>query len=309
MENLEKTFPKTSINWYPGHMPKAKREIKEKIDLIDIVFEVIDARIPISSKNKDIDELIKNKPRILIMTKKDLCDIDKTKFFVDFYENKGYKVVLLDLLRESVNKILIEAINPIIEQINDKRRLKGMKPRKIRVLVLGIPNVGKSTLINRFVGKKVVNTGNRPGITKKLEWIRVNDKIELLDTPGILWPKLDTEEIALNLAATTAIKEEILNLEDVAIYIINKMNNLYPSNIEKRYNIKTDDDILKILDTIGKKIGAKKANDFDYEKVYKTVIKDLRDGYLGNVTFDWGNYYTSFIIFIYFYLQLKFKML
>lgn len=284
--NNNESCNKTSINWYPGHMPKAKREIKEKLDLIDIVFEVIDARIPNSSKNKDIDELIRNKPKVLVMTKKDLCDLDRTNEFVKSYEEKGYKVVLVNLLKDNVNKILIETINPLIEQINNRRKLKGMKPRKTRVLVLGIPNVGKSTLINRFVGKKAVNTGNKPGITKKLEWIRVNDKIELLDTPGILWPKLDIEEVALNLAATTAIKEEVLNLEDVAIYIINKMIDQYPCNIEKRYNIKIDDDILKILNTIGEKIGAKKADEIDYEKVYKTIIKDLKDGYLGCVTLD-----------------------
>ncbi len=285
-ENQDKGLHKSVINWYPGHMAKTKREIKEKIDLIDIVFEVIDARIPISSKNKDIDELIKNKPKILIMTKKDMCDLNKTNKFVTYYEKQGYQVLLLDLINKKNNNIIMEKISPFIEEINEKRKSKGLKPRKVRILVLGIPNVGKSTLINRLVKRKATNIGNKPGITKKLEWIRINDKLELLDTPGILWPKLDNQEIALNLAATTAIKEEVLDLEEVAIYIIKKLKKEYPSNINKRYNLDKEKDIVKILDQIGKKIGAIKNQETDYEKVYKTIIKDLREGYLGKITFD-----------------------
>ena len=285
-ENQDKGLHKSVINWYPGHMAKTKREIKEKIDLIDIVFEVIDARIPISSKNKDIDELIKNKPKILIMTKKDMCDLNKTNKFVTYYEKQGYQVLLLDLINKKNNNIIMEKISPFIEEIHEKRKSKGLKPRKVRILVLGIPNVGKSTLINRLVKRKATNIGNKPGITKKLEWIRINDKLELLDTPGILWPKLDNQEIALNLAATTAIKEEVLDLEEVAIYIIKKLKKEYPSNINKRYNLDKEKDIVKILDQIGKKIGAIKNQETDYEKVYKTIIKDLREGYLGKITFD-----------------------
>ena len=159
-------------------------------------------------------------------------------------------------------------------------------PRKLRVLILGIPNVGKSTLINRLVGKKATNVGNKPGITKKLEFIRINNQIELLDTPGILWPKLDDEKTALNLAAMTAIKEEILDTEEVAIYIIKNMLKYYPNNIISRYNLPTSKDIIEIIDSIGKKIGAIKNQEVNYEKVYTTVIKDLRDGYLGKITFD-----------------------
>ena len=277
---------KTNINWYPGHMVKTKRQIRENLGLIDIVFEVIDARIPLSSKNKDIDNLIQNKPRVLIMTKKDLCDENKTNKYVKYYEEKGYKVVLVDLLTLKNTNAILDSINPIINDINKKRALKGMKPRKIRVLVLGIPNVGKSTLINRLVGKKATNIGNRPGITKELQWIRINDKLELLDTPGILWPKLDDTNVALNLAAMTAIKEEILDLDDVAIYIINKMKKEYKDNINNRYNIGNIDDVVEILDKIGKSIGAFKNNEVDYDKVYKNILKDLREGYLGQVTFD-----------------------
>ena len=284
--NQEEKLTKVGINWYPGHMAKTKREIKEKIDLIDIVFEVVDARIPYSSKNKDIEEMTKGKPRAIIMTKIDLCDKEKTNKWIKYYENKDYIVVPIDLINNPNTKIIFDRISPIINEINNKRISKGLKPRRARVLVMGVPNVGKSTLINRLVGKKSTNVGNRPGVTKSLEWIRINDKLELLDTPGILWPKLDDEVVAHNLASMTAIKEEVLDSEDLAIYIINKMLSDYPDNLKTRYNITDTNDIVDILDQIGKKIGATRNNETDYERVYKKIIKDLQDGYLGNVTFD-----------------------
>ena len=277
---------KTNINWYPGHMAKTKREIKEKLDLIDIVFEVVDARIPDSSKNKEIDELIKSKPRILIFTKYDLCDKSKTDAWINHYKELGYKVFALDLLNNpNLNGIYNEVRN-IKQDLNQKRLAKGMKERRVRVLILGIPNVGKSTLINRLVGRKATNVGNKPGITKQLEWIRINEELELLDTPGILWPKLDSEKVALNLAATTAIKEEILNEEEVAIYIIKTMLRLYPDNIKNRYNLEDTSDIVNILDQIGKKIGAIRNGETDYDRVYVNILKDLREGSLGKITFD-----------------------
>lgn len=285
-ENQDKVFNKININWYPGHMAKTKREIKEKLDLIDMVFEVVDSRIPYSSKNKDIDELVKGKPRVLIMTKKDLCDIEKTNKWVEYYENKGYLVITVDLINNPNIQIIFDKISPIINEINNKRIKKGLKPRRARVLVVGVPNAGKSTLINRLVGKKSTNVGNRPGVTKNLEWIRINDKLELLDTPGILWPKLDDEEVAHNLASMTAIKEEVLDSEDIAIYIINKMLKDYKDNLITRYNITETEDIVAILDQIGKKIGAFRGGETDYDRVYLKVIKDLQDGYLGRVTFD-----------------------
>lgn len=276
----------TNINWYPGHMAKAKREISEKIGLIDIVFEVIDARIPYSSKNKDIDNMIKNKPRVLIMTKIDLCDMDVTLKWKKYYEDLGYRVIMLDLINGYNKKVIEDNIKDLINDVNEKRKKKGLKERRIRTLILGIPNVGKSTLINRLVGKKATNVGNKPGVTKQLEWIRISNTMELLDTPGILWPKLDDNEVALNLASMTAIKEEILDLEDVSIYVINKMFKLYPLNIKNRYHLENNDDIVETLDLIGKKIGALRNGEVDYERVYRTILRDLREGYLGKVTFD-----------------------
>lgn len=277
---------KTNINWYPGHMAKTKREIKENLQLIDVVYELLDARIPYSSKNKDIDELVKNKPKILIMTKTDLCDLEITKKWQQYYENMGYKVILTDLINNKNIKQIIEVTSSLSDNMNKKRLSLGMKPRKTRVLILGVPNVGKSTLINRLVGKKAAPTGDKPGITKKLNWIRINDKLELLDTPGILEPKLENKEVALNLAALTSIKEEILDLEQVALHIIDKMLNLYPSALKTRYNLTNTNTPLIILNQIAKQKGAIKNGEVDYEKVYKIILRDLKEGYLGNITFD-----------------------
>lgn len=282
----QKSFSKVPISWYPGHMAKTKREIKEKIDLIDIVFEVVDARIPYSSKNKEIEEMTKGKPRVIVMTKIDLCDSGKTNKWIKYYEDKDYIVIPIDLINNPNTKIIFDKIKPLVDEINSKRKSKGLKERKARILIMGVPNVGKSTLINRLVGRKATNVGNRPGVTKNLEWIRINDKVELLDTPGILWPKLDEEEVAYNLASMTAIKEEVLDSEDIAIYIIKKLLSDYPDNIINRYSLTKIEDIVDILDEIGKKIGAFRNSETDYDRVYKRVIKDLQDGYLGKITFD-----------------------
>ena len=285
-DDSPKSFSSVGINWYPGHMAKTKREISEKLDLIDIVFEVIDARIPYSSKNKDIDKMIKNKKRVLIMTKIDMCDIINTNKWIKYYEEKGIKVIPVDLINKKNISEIFKVTEEVNKGLNDKRKEKGLKERKVRILILGIPNVGKSTLINTLVGKKATNVGNRPGITRHLEWIRINKDIELLDTPGILWPKLDDDTIAHNLAAMTAIKEEILDTEDIAIYIINTMLKLYKDNIVNRYNLASYNDVVEVLDMIGKKIGAVRNNETDYEKVYSVILRDLREGYLGKVTFD-----------------------
>lgn len=277
---------KIQINWYPGHMAKTKREIKANLQLIDVVYELLDARIPYSSKNKDIDELVKNKPKILIMTKTDLCDLEITKKWQQYYENMGYKVILTDLINNKNIKQIIEVTSSLSDNMNKKRLSLGMKPRKTRVLILGVPNVGKSTLINRLVGKKAAPTGDKPGITKKLNWIRINDKLELLDTPGILEPKLENKEVALNLAALTSIKEEVLDLEQVALHIIDKMLNLYPNTLKTRYNLTNTNTPLIILNQIAKQKGAIKKGEVDYEKVYKIILRDLKEGYLGNITFD-----------------------
>lgn len=287
-ENKDKLFNKTSINWYPGHMAKTKRLIKEQLDLIDIVYELIDARMPLSSKIKDIDDLTKNKPRILIMTKYDLCDKKETDKWIKYYKAKGYNVLPLDLENKPNLKPLFDMTDKLMLCTNQKREQKGMLKRKTKVIIIGIPNVGKSTLINRLVGKKVTSVGNKPGITKQLSWIRINDKLELLDTPGILWPKLDDQKTALNLASLTAIKEEILPLFDVCEYILKTLFKYYPEKLKDRYKInELDDDITITIEKIGKIRGCLiKGGQVDCDKAISIIINDLKNGYFKNITFD-----------------------
>ncbi len=277
---------KIAINWFPGHMAKTKREISDKLNLIDIVYEVIDARMPISSKIVDIDDLIKNKPRILIVTKYDLCDKEETNKILANYKKNGYNIIHIDLMKGDTSNI-ISLTNEIMNSINQSRIDKGMKPRSARVLIVGAPNVGKSTLINRLVGKKSAGVGNKPGFTKTLSWIRVNKDIELLDTPGILWPKLTDQDGAKTLAAFSSIKDEIINIDNIATFILNKLYTLYPSKLKERYDITNLDDIVEVYEIIGRKRGAlSRGNIVDYEKVSNIIIRDLRNGYFGDITFD-----------------------
>lgn len=281
---------KTNINWYPGHMAKTKKEINEKINLIDIIYEVIDSRMPISSRIADIDEIVKNKPRIIIFTKYDLCDEKETDKFVKYYENLGHIVICCDLINNKniINKIIAET-NIILKDMNEKRLAKGMKPRSARALVIGVPNVGKSTLINRLVGKKATVIGDKPGVTKALSWIRINKDLELLDSPGILWPKFDNQDNAYNLAALSSIKEEVIDKESLALYILKIMDHLYPERLKERYGIEQINfsDIVPTLDIIATKRGALlKGGEKDYDKVYSLIIRDLKENLLGKITFD-----------------------
>ena len=278
---------KTHINWYPGHMAKTKRLIKEKSDVIDVVLELVDARMPYSSKMRGIDSLIKNKPRLMIMTKKDLCDLDETKKWIKHYESEGYKVIDIDLEHNPNLTPIFNAIKDLMKEVNEKREKRGMLLRKARVLIIGIPNVGKSTLINRLVKKKAVSVGNKPGVTKSLDWIRINNEIELLDTPGILWPNLEEGNVALNLASLTAIKEEILPISKVVIYILQTLEKYYGKILEERYGIIKIVDIEQALETIGKKRGCLiKGGVVDFDKVYSVVINDIKSGLLKGITFD-----------------------
>ena len=275
---------KTSINWYPGHMKKTKDELKKVMPYIDIVYEVIDARIPYSSKIKDIDSIIRNKTRILIMSKKDLCDINVTNSWIKYYEEMGYKVLLIDLNDQNDYKKITLLTNDLVSHINEKRKANGLKEKEIKACVLGIPNVGKSTLINKLAGKKVSKVGNLPGVTKSLNWLKTKYKLLILDTPGILWPKFDDEKVAFNLASMTAIKEDVLPIGDIAYYILNTLGKYYPEILNSRYKIdKVTDDS---FDIIAKNIGAISNGEVDYTRVYKMIINDVKQEYIKGITFD-----------------------
>ena len=290
MENLEKNsgVSKSNINWYPGHMAKTKRQIGEQLNLIDVVYEVIDSRMPRSSKINDIDDLIKNKKRILIMTKSDLCDTDKTNKFIKYYESLGYKVLQFDLQGCKNLEPLINLTESIMEEEFSKMASKGLSRRPIRVLVVGVPNVGKSTLINRLVGQNKAGVGSKAGFTKQLSWIRVNKNIELLDSPGILWPKFEDQKEAHILASLSSIKDEVVDSFQLSSFIIRTMYELYPKQLEERYGITSiSEDLIEEYDLIAKRRGAlKKGGLTDYDKVSNIVIQDLQNGRLGIVTFD-----------------------
>ena len=281
--NENEKFQKTIINWYPGHMAKTKRELKELSNLIDICYEVIDSRCPISSRLKDMDEVIGNKPRIIIATKYDLCDKEVTNKILDTFNEP---VIKINLQEDNTSKI-IEMTNELMKEENEKRKAKGMEKRRARVMVVGVPNVGKSSLINRLVNKKVVNVGNRPGVTKQLNWIRVSDDVELLDSPGVLWPKFEDQNQALILASFSSIKEEILNKEIICEFIIKKLFELYPSKLEERYGITDITDMVEVYDTIGKKRGCLiSGGEIDYDRVVDVIIRDFNNNSFGNITFD-----------------------
>ena len=286
----DEILAKTKIpQWYPGHMNKARKEMIELLPQVDLVYEIIDARIPKSSKIVDIDNIVRNKPRILIMSKVDLCDLNETNKWKDYYESLGYKVVLVNFNDNNDFKKIVTATKELAEEINQKRINKGLRPKELRALVVGIPNVGKSTFINKMAGKKVAQTGNMPGVTKNLVWLKTNYSIILLDTPGILWPKFETLELGMNLASFAAIKIDILDKHEVAMHILNKLSELYPNILKERYGIDefNMDIVEESYEAIGKKYGCLiKGGEIDYERVSNQVINDVRNEAVKGITFD-----------------------
>ena len=285
--NKKEVNNKVNINWYPGHMAKTKRLIKENIKLIDIIYEVIDSRIPYSSRVNDIEDLIGDKPRVLIFTKYDLCDKPETDKFIEKYQKLGFYCLTYDLTHVIDKDKLINLSNEILKEKLEKAKEKGINKDKIRALVVGVPNAGKSTFINKIVGKKIAVTGNKPGVTKNLSWIRIGKNIELLDSPGILWPKLEQEKEAFNLASTTAIKEDILPKEEVAIYIIKFMYKNYKELLEKNYGVTDISDFYEVYDTIGRKRGfLGRGGVIDDDRVTDLIINDIKQGKISGLTFD-----------------------
>lgn len=276
-----------NIQWYPGHMTKAKRMMQENIKLIDVVIELVDARIPLSSKNPEIDELAKNKSRIILLNKCDLADEKENNAWKTWYENQGFHVALINSKSSAGVKSVNDVILLVCKEKIERNRRKGIINRPVRAMIVGIPNVGKSTFINSFAKKAVTKTGNKPGVTKGKQWIRLNKNVELLDTPGILWPKFEDPLVGLRLALIGSVKEEILNITELALEVIDFLKKDYKEALALRYGIEENGTNLEILESIAKMRGCLlKGNELDIDKAAHLLMDDFKSGRLGKITLE-----------------------
>lgn len=277
-----------NVQWYPGHMTKAKRQMQEDIKLIDIIIELVDARVPLSSRNPDIDELGKNKSRLILLNKSDLADERQNDAWKKYFEQKGFYVVKVDSRNGAGMKAIQNVIQEACKEKIERDRRRGIKNRPIRGMVVGIPNVGKSTFINTFAGKACAKTGNKPGVTKGKQWIRLNKNVELLDTPGILWPKFEDQQVGIRLAFVGSIKDDILNMEELALMLLEYLKEKYPGILQGRYGIDESGSPLELLEAIARVRGCiKKGEELDYSKVSLLIFDDFRGGKLGRITLEW----------------------
>ena len=276
-----------NIQWYPGHMTKAKRMMQEDIKLIDIVIELLDARVPLSSKNPDIDELAKNKFRLILLNKTDLADPAITSEWEKYFKEKGFMVLCLDSRKNSGMKIITDKVKEACKEKIERDKKRGIIGRPIRAMVVGIPNVGKSTFINSYSKKAVAKVGNKPGVTKGKQWIRIDKNIELLDTPGILWPKFEDESIGLRLSYIGSINDDILTKSEIALSLIDYLKKNYCNTLADRYNIDSDKDNFDILSDIAifRKC-IKKGNEADIDKAANLLLDDFRSGKLGRISLE-----------------------
>ncbi|EGO6529219.1 ribosome biogenesis GTPase YlqF [Enterococcus faecalis] len=274
-----------TIQWFPGHMAKARREVSEKIKYVDIVFELVDARLPLSSRNPMMDQIVQQKPRLVLLNKGDLADNDQNKKWQHYFQKKGYQTLVINAQQnKGINKIVPAAKEALKEKLA-REQAKGLKPRAIRAMCIGIPNVGKSTLMNRLVGKKIAQTGNKPGVTKGQQWLRSGSQLELLDTPGILWPKFEDEEIGKKLALTGAIKDQLLHLDDLAIYGLEFFALFYPQRLTERYGLTEEELFLPAPEQL-MLISQKRGFRDDYNRASEMIILEIRSGKLGTYTLD-----------------------
>lgn len=276
-----------NYQWYPGHMTKARRMMEENIKLIDLVIEVVDARIPMSSRNPDIDNLAKNKARLILLNKSDLSDERLNQQWIDYFAQKG----VLCLKLNSRSGVGIKQMNSAIERACHEKierdKKKGIMNRPVRAMVVGIPNVGKSTFINAYAGRACAKTGNKPGVTKGKQWIKLSKTVELLDTPGILWPKFDSEIVGRNLALIGSMNDEVINIEDLAFEAVTFLKNNYSGNLSERYGVDEDEETLEIMDAIAAKRGCLKRGAMtDYEKLAGIILDDFRSGRIGRITLE-----------------------
>lgn len=275
------------IQWFPGHMAKARREVEENLNIVDLVIEVVDARIPLSSQNPMMNEVIKNKEKIIVMMKSDLADPNETKKWVERFNDD--QTLSLDVASNTKRDIdnVIEAIKKIGYKAQKKMTDKGVNKRPVRAMIIGIPNVGKSTLINRFVNRKIAKIGDKPGITQHQQWIKIRDDIELLDTPGILWPKFEDENVGKRLAIIGTIKDNLIPQDDVTVFLLKYLFEHYPESLENRYGLTDVDDMWDVFVKIGQKRGAlESGGHVNFDKVSQLVLRDFRSGKLGRITLE-----------------------
>ena len=278
-----------NLQWYPGHMTKAKRQMQEDLKLIDLIIELVDARVPLSSRNPDIDQLGQNKSRLILLNKADLADERQNEAWKEYFQKRGFHVVKVDSRNGSGMKTIQNVIQEACKEKIERDRRRGIKNRPIRAMVAGIPNVGKSTFINTFAGKACAKTGNRPGVTKGKQWIRLNKNVELLDTPGILWPKFEDQLVGIRLACVGSIKDDILNIEELALWLLEKLKKDYPGFLEKRYGISEEGTPLETLEAIAKARGClKRGEELDYVKASGLIFDDFRGGKIGRITLEWA---------------------
>lgn len=279
-----------NYQWYPGHMTKAKRMMQENIGLIDLVIELVDARIPLSSRNPDIDELGKNKSRLILLNKSDLADAGANRLWMDYFKEKGFHVLEINARSGQGLKAIQGTVKEACREKIERDRKRGIKNRPVRAIVVGIPNVGKSTFINSFAGKACTKTGNKPGVTKGKQWIRMNRELELLDTPGILWPKFESEEVGRNLALIGSMNDEILEMTELAADLITFLLKRYREQLAERYRMDDLDDMttpLSVLTHICEERKCyKKGQEADYEKASSIVMEDFRSGRIGRITLE-----------------------
>lgn len=277
-----------NINWYPGHMKKTRELVQKNLKLVDVVVELLDARIPMSSRNPDIDKLVGDKPRIVLLNKSDMCEKNDLDAWISYYSKNGIKAIPINAMNgNGVNKLIAECKNQTRE-LMEKFSEKGRKERGIRLMIVGVPNVGKSSLINKLSGRRSTQTGDRPGVTKGKQWVKIRGDMELLDTPGILWPKFEDQNVALNLAFTRAIKDEILDIETLGLRLIEKLSTIAPEKLMERYKLDEIHEMgIDTMESIGRKRGFIMGNkELDYTRIATTVLNEFREGKIGKITLE-----------------------
>lgn len=284
-----------NIQWFPGHMAKAKRHVKERLKQVDVVMELLDARLPLSSRNPMMHEILAGRPRLVLLNKSDLADDKGNQEWINYFSSRGTRAVLIDARSGKGVRPLPRLAAELMQHQWQALKDKGIQRQRVRCMIVGIPNVGKSSLINRLAGRTATRTGDRPGVTKAQQWIRVGKEMQLLDTPGILWPKFDDPEIGLRLAASGAIKEELLPIEEVAVYAVHYLRRRYASGLKERYRLdELPEDGVRLLEAIGQKRGCIRTGGIvDLEKTSEIFLRDLRSGRLGKITLefpvDWAD--------------------